>query len=275
MLDYRMLPPGRGREIYREISEEFNKITGAHGLQEKEAICRVVPRGSQEIPRGLANVEAAERYFDTLSKEQALTTGKDMVIRCVFEGHFGESSTDAPMPYKGQVRDASGMVFGKAAERAVFFAVLNAVYNFLGLVPETVNCCGEEPKKCGEMLADYIRTNFGKGAVVAHIGYKAEHIQACSKFKVYVSELEPELVGKTKFRKKILGSDKNEEIIKKANVAIIAGRSIVNGTLPRLLYLCETHRTEPIIYGVTAAAAARILNLKFFCPFAHRHLRTG
>jgi uncharacterized protein (DUF4213/DUF364 family) len=149
---------------------------------------------------------------------------------------------------------------------------LNAVFNHLGLVQGVLHCKGGEPKSCGEELAKYITKNFGRDVVVAHIGYKPEHVKACAKFfKSYVTDLNPENVGKVRFGRKILGADKNEEVIKKADVACIAGSSIVNGTLPRLLDLCETHKTEPVVYGVSVSAAAKILHLKHFCPHARRY----
>ncbi len=274
MFDYRLLPPPKSREIYWEISEEFKKIAGAQGLLEKEVICRVVPRGLGPLPREISLADAAETYFDVLSKKESLTTGKDLVIRCSFEGHCGESSTDAPRPYRGRILDVVDLLFSKDSDRAIFFAVLNAVYNYLGLVHGTVKCSGDEPKKCGKQLAEHITKNFGKNAIVAQIGYKAEHVQACSKFKGYVSEVKSEYVGKVKFGKKIISGAKNEELIKKADVACIAGSSLVNGTLPRLLYLCEIHGTEPVMYGITAAAASRILNLTHFCPFANKRPAT-
>jgi hypothetical protein len=260
------------RELYDEVSREFKRVIGAHGFQGMEAVCRVVPK---RVPVGSgegSQAAVAVSFFNTLSKNSVLTSGKGLSVRGEFNRFYGDSFAYEPKPFRGSLLDVGAMVFGKSPDKAVFFAVLNAVYNYLGLVQGVIRCSRNETKACGKCLAEYIHKNFGKGVVIAHIGYKPDHVAMCAKiFKSYVTDLDPENIGKVKFGRKILGAEKNEEVIKKADIACIAGSSIVNGTLPRLLELCETYQTEPIVCGVTVSAAAKILHLRHFCPFARRY----
>jgi len=79
----------------------------------------------------------------------------------------------------------------------------------LGLIERTVHCRGADAERCGYLLAEEILTKFGK-AKVAHIGYQPGHVEATSaKFnKVYVTDLNPENVGKVKFGLKSLTAQK-------------------------------------------------------------------
>jgi uncharacterized protein (DUF4213/DUF364 family) len=258
------------REFYEEIYREFKKMLTAYKLQDEEVICRIVPKRAVGGPLPGVAREVAAHYFNMLSKENVLITGKGLLVRGTFADCCGDSSAEDPKPFRGKLSEVCNMVFGKNPDRAVFFAALNVVYNYLRLNEAVVHCRGDEPKACGKLLAKYITKHFGKNAVVAHIGYKPEHVEACSKFRGYVTDLDPENVGKVKFKKKILSADKNEEVIKNADVACISGSAIINGSLPHLLAWCERYGTVAIVYGVTASTAAKIMHLRHFCPYARR-----
>jgi hypothetical protein len=258
------------REFYGEICGEFKKMLTAYRLQDEEVVCRIVPkRGLSEPVLGPPR-ETAAHFFNMLSKENILITGKGLLVRSVLADCYGDSSAEDPKPFKGRLSEVSDMVFGKSTDRAIFFATLNALYSYLRLNEAVVHCGGNESKACGKQLAGYITKHFGKNAVVAHIGYKPEHVEACSKFRGYVTDLDPENIGKVRFKKKILSADKNEEVIKNSDVACISGSTIINGTLPHLLKWCEKYGTVSIVYGTTVSAAAKIMHLKHFCPYARK-----
>jgi hypothetical protein len=258
------------REFYEEISGEFKKMLVAYRLQDEEVVCRIVPKRAVGEVFPSAPRKAAVHYFNMLSKDNILITGKGLLVRGSFADCCGDSSAEDPKPFKGKLSEVSNMVFGKNPDRAVFFATLNAVFSYLRLNEAVVHCKGDEPKSCGKQLAKYITKHFGKNAVVAHIGYKPEHVEACSKFKGYVTDLDPENIGKVKFKKKILGADKNEEVIRNSDVACISGSTILNGSLPHLLAWCEKYGTVSIVYGVTVSTAAKIMHLRHFCPYARK-----
>jgi hypothetical protein len=259
------------RGIYHELSDEFKRLAQAHGLLESEAICRVVPekygiRAPESSPASMA-----ESFLEMLSTERALRTGRGLIVRCNLKEHYGDSSAGEPRGFRGKVAEAGGMISGKEAEKAIFFSVLNALYNFAGGVQKTVHCRWEQMEACGQDLVAHLRKTFGKKITVAHIGYKPEHVKPCSKaFKTYVTDMQPKHVGKVLSGVKVLDESKNEEVIKKADVACIPGCTAVNGTLPGLLRLCEKYRTVVLLYGVTVAACTKILKLEHFCPYARR-----
>jgi len=256
--------------MYKKIQNEFRKIVETHGLQEEEISCKIIARGFTSLPPPQLQrpKDIVEQHFKMPSKEYALTRGKEVIVRCEFKKSYGDAFTDKPKAWSGKLKKIHNLILGDKSDRAVYFAVLNTTLARLGFVEKAVHCKEDDPKRCGEELASYILRNFGN-VRIAHIGYQPGHIETCAKyFENYVTDLNPENIGKVKFGREILSGNDNEEVIKKADVACITGSTIVGGDLPALLRWCEKYDTTPIIYGVTVVGAAKLLNLPHFCPFA-------
>ncbi len=151
-------------------------------------------------------------------------------------------------------------------DRAIFFSSLNAAFNHLDLVNETIHCEGNDPKKCGKELVKLLKEKY-ENPKIAHIGYQPGHLEhCCQRFETLVTDLNPENVKEEKFGTKILPASNNEKIIKNSDIALITGSSVVNGTLPKLIKCCEKNKTEPIIYGVSGKSTSHILEIENFCP---------
>ncbi len=259
----------RRLDLYEEIDRRFKRIADAHRLWDEEVICGVWVKGfARGLPR---RAKEAERYVKMPSEEYALAKGKEVLLRARFRGSYGDAFTDEPKTFRGKLFDVRDAIFGGAPERAVYLATMNAVFSSLGLIEGGVHCRGRDPERCGARLVDYILKNFGRDVVVAHIGYQPGHVEACSRwFEGYVTDLNPENVGKVRFGRAIKSGSENEEVIKSSDVACITGSAMVNGSLPQLLEWCERYGTEPIVYGVTASSAARVLKLRHYCPYARK-----
>lgn len=257
------------RGLYEKIDREFNEIADAHGLWDEEVACELLVRG---VPRGpLPGAKAGTGYLELPSKEYALARGREVLLRARFRSSYGDAFTDEPKTFKGKLSDLRGAILGDKPERAIFLATLNAVFSSLGLIEGSVHCRGRDPERCGAKLVDYILQNFGRDVVVAHIGYQPGHVEACSRwFEGQVTDLDPENIGKVRFGRVIRSGSENEEVIRSSDVACITGSALVNGSLSQLLEWCERYGTEPIVYGVTASSAARILKLRHYCPYARR-----
>jgi len=260
----------KNEDMYERIEREFKKIVKKHNLQDEEVDCRIVAKGfSDRWPKADGSKEFIEQYFRMPSKEYALVRGKEVIVRCKFKCSYGDAFTDQPRAFRGKLKDVLGLVFGEAGDKAIYFATLNATLAHLGMVRGTVHCKEDEPRKCGARLAEYILRNFGN-VKVAHIGYQPGHVEACSRhFESYVTDLNPENIGKEKFGRKILDGSINKEVIRKANVACITGSTLTNGSLPELIEWCKAFGVKPLIYGVTGVGVSKILNLKHFCPYGH------
>ncbi len=253
-----------------QIYQRFQKILEKEKLGGEKVSCDIFARGyTDKKPSKWKDEDGVkEEYFEIPSKEYALARGEELLVRCRFKGYFGDAFTDRPNTYHGELKNIPDLIRGGAGDRAIFFGTLNAVLSYIGEIENAIHCEKGNPKKCGEEMADFILENFGKRKI-AHIGYQPGHLEACSKiFENYVTDMNPENIGEKKFGKRILDETKNEEIIKKVDVALITSSTFVNGTLGELLDLCEKYDTEPIIYGVSGKGATELLGLRNFCPLS-------
>lgn len=239
-------------------------------MQNHKVICNVIVKGFSDnrairFHHGNLKVE----FIRMPSNEYALVKGKEYLVRCRVGNGFGDAFTDMPKSYIGNLCDVIDLVYGDVGDRAIFFSTLNALLNHLKILNKTLHCIGRDPKKCGFRLAEYILNRFGR-VKVAHIGFQPGHVEACSKyFKIYVTDLNPENIGKNKFGIKIMDGELcNEDVLSKVDVACITGSTIINGTLFELIRWCLKYDVKPILYGVSICGAAKILKLEHFCPYS-------
>jgi len=243
--------------MYVQLKDKFLELINAAHLADERVECSVLGPDFVELP----------------SNEYALMKGKEVIVDCRIKGFHGQAFTDTPKSFNGRMADVVEFALGDSGEKAIFFATLNAVMRKLGLIERTVHCKGVDAEKCGYLLAEEILTKYGK-VKLAHIGYQPGHVKATSAMfdTVYVTDLNPENIGKVKFGLKILDGSMNEDIIKKVDVACITGSAIVNGTLFKLLELCEKYGVKYILYGVTIKGAAKIFGYDVFCPLSRDEL---
>ncbi|PUA31357.1 MAG: hypothetical protein B9J98_06700 [Candidatus Terraquivivens tikiterensis] len=239
------------KRVYAQLRDKFIELISSSGLSNEKAEYRILGSDFVKLP----------------SSDYALMRGREVIVDCEVCGFHGQAFTDMPKLFSGRLVDASELVFGDPGDRGIFFATLNAVMRRLGLIDGTVHCRGADAEECGRMLANHILSKIGK-VKVAHIGYQPGHVKATSSIfdVVYVTDLNPENIGKIKHGIKILDGSMNEEVIRDTDVACITGSAIVNGTLFKLLECCETYNVKYIIYGVTIKGAAKILGFDTFCP---------
>lgn len=255
--------------MYKKLSEKTKKIIQKHNLSQETIKCEIIAKGTtKNTPlEKTKNNKTTEHRFKLPSKEYALTKGKEVLVRSQIKNSYGDAFTDKPKTFKGKLKKIPELAQGDKSDKAIFFSALNATLNEHGKIETPVHCKQGDPIKCGKKLVEHILNKFGKEKI-AHIGYHPGHLEACSKtFKNYLTDLNPENIGKQKFRITVQNGTKNEEVIEKTDIACITSSSIVNGSLPQLLDWCEKHNTEPIIYGVSGVSAVKLLNLNGFCPY--------
>jgi len=240
--------------MYTRLKEKFVELVNSSGLADKIAECNVLGADFVKLP----------------SNEYALMKGKEFLVDCRINHYHGEAFTDTPRLFRGRVIDVANMATGDKGERSIFFATLNAVLRAMNEIERTVHCRRVNAERCGNLLAKHILEKFGE-VKVAHIGFQPGHVKATSTIfdTIYITDLNPENIGKVKFGVKIINGAMNEEIIRKVDVACITGSTIVNGTLFRLLEWCKRYGVKHVLYGVTIKGAAKILGYEVFCPLSH------
>ncbi len=240
--------------VYRILKDEMRRKIKELGLSEKEISIEARILSSKEA------IGSPER------KDFPLVRGKEHLIEANFMGAKGQAFTDEPSNFRGKIEDIINLRLGSNRERALFIASINAFYRHIGEVKNTIHCKNEEPEKCAEKLVSFIGERWGNPKV-GLVGYQPAFLEACARnFRVRVLDLNPELIGRERYGVKVESGDALcEEIMEWADVLLVTGSTIVNGTISKFLDF-----SKPVLfYGVTIAAPALTLGLERFCPLSH------
>lgn len=235
--------------MFNVLRKTFGEIIRKYGLEEENIVVKVRP---------LSKEEAVGKLSD---KEFALVKGKEVLVEAVFRDAVGQAFTDEPSNFYGKLMDIINLSLVSNRERALFIASLNAVMKYLGLIRNTKHCKNNSPWACAEKLAEYIKKVYGKPKI-AIIGYQPALVKTLSKhFKVRVTDMCEENIGKVKFGVFVENYLKNVEVSSWADIVLATGSMIVNDTLHEIMPFKE----KTILYGVTCAGAAKILKFKRWC----------
>lgn len=256
-------------KLYSKIKTIAKKKIHENNLQQKQIKAAKIGKGfpKNKNPPNNDFTKLDQQNLELPSEEYALAKGEEVLLRCKLENSYGDAFTNKPRQFQGKLGEILELDLEKETHRAIFFSALNATFNHLDLISKTIHCEGNDPKKCGKELVKTLREKYGNPKT-AHIGYQPGHLEhCCENFKTLITDLNPDNVGMKKFGTKILPGTDNEKIIKKADIALITGSTVVNGTLPQLIKWCKKHTTTPIIYGVTGKSTSTILEIESFCPY--------
>lgn len=240
--------------VYRTLKDQMRKKIKELGLSEEEISIEARVLSSKEA------IGTPER------KDFPLVRGKEHLIEANFMGVKGQAFTDEPSNFRGKIGDIINLRLESNRERALFIASINAFYRYVGEVEGTVHCKNEEPEICAERLVSFVRDRWGNPKV-GLIGYQPAFLEACARnFRVRVLDLNPNLVRKERYGVEVEDGDECcKEVVEWADVLLVTGSTIVNGTISRFLEC-----SKPVLfYGVTIAAPSLILGLDRFCPLSH------
>lgn len=188
--------------------------------------------------------------------------GREVMIEAGFKNAKGQAFTDEFENADYRVEDLLNIQLDTNRNRAVFIAGLNAVFRYLELIDHSVHCRDTEPVKCAEKLLDHI----APGSHVLLVGFQPRFLEIlASNYHIRAVDLDQDNINKIVFNIKIEPSRCTEDAIKWCDMIFATGSTIVNGTIAKFL---ETEKPV-IFYGVTIAAAAKILNLKTYCEYGH------
>ncbi len=260
-------------KLYSKIRREAKKKIKENELEQKNIeVERIGKDFSKDKTPSNKNFNGlTQQNFQLPSDEYALTKGEEVLLRCKIENSYGDAFTNKPRQFQGKLGKIFNLDLGNETERAIFFSALNAAFNHLNLIDKTIHCKGDDPKSCGKELAKQIQEKYDNPKIT-HIGYQPGHLEyCCKKFETFVTDQNPENIGKEKFGTRILPASDNEKTMKKADLALITGSSVVNGSLPQLIKWCKEYGTKPIIYGVSGKGASEILGIESFCPYGREN----
>jgi uncharacterized protein (DUF4213/DUF364 family) len=203
----------------------------------------------------------------------ALLAGKEVMIEAQFRESYGQAFTSQPQNFTGLIDDVLSLNLNTADHRAIFVATLNAVASHLGITKEVRHCRDEEPEKCGSQIAQNIADRYGKIKIV-QVGYQPAILENLIKrfgaANVQCTDLDPRNIGTDKFGVTICdGASENMNLIKWCDLMLVTSSTNVNNTFDELYEATIAKRKHFVMFGVTGAGIAALLNLDRICPLGH------
>lgn len=236
------------QDLYKELKDRARNLWDEHGLLNREVRVKARALSPEEA---IGNPE---------SDDFPLQKGKERLMQAEFEKAPGQAFTDQYGDFEGTLEEVLEMPLANNYRRAIFVATLNAVLRYLKKIDGTVHCRDEEPAQCAGDLKDYIENRYGKKKVL-QIGFQPRIVQSLAAyFPLRVIDMDPENIGSTKFKVAIEGPEATEEAIEWADLLLVTGTTLVNGTIGNFL------GGKPVIfYGTTIAGAASLMGWERFC----------
>jgi uncharacterized protein (DUF4213/DUF364 family) len=224
-------------------------------------------------------------FVKTLSPEEAIGTpgrrdfpiviGKERVVEAEFRGSKAHAFTDSPKEFIGNLGEVIDMPLVTNGDRAIFIATMNAVLKHLNIIEDTLHCKDEEPEKCAQEIASYIKNNISQELVVGLIGLNPAILDALSSFfgpkNIRITDLNKQNIGTVKYGVIVWdGNTMTEKLIQESDIALLTGTTFVNGTFDGIWRAIQQYKKNYLIYGVTSSGICELTGLKRICPYGRK-----
>ncbi|WP_319407884.1 Rossmann-like domain-containing protein [uncultured Desulfosarcina sp.] len=234
--------------VYDELKRKANLMMADHDLMGETVH---VKARALSVEEAIGNPEA---------DDFPIQKGKERLMQAEIRGVLGQAFTDRFGDYEGTLEGILALPLTDNYRRAVFVAALNAALRHLDRIGGTVHCRDEEPGQCAEALRDHIHSRYGKVKIV-QIGLQPRMVETLTaRFPLRVLDMDPDNIGSRKYGPVIESPDNTPTAIAWADLLLVTGTTIVNGSLPAFL------GSKPVIfYGTTIAGAAHLMGWERFC----------
>ena len=238
-------------DILNQLRESLAGLLQEHGLADESVSISAKPLSPGE---SIGNPEA---------NDYPILKGKERMMQATFRNAGGQAFTDMYGTWSGKISDVVRMNLTNNFRRALFVSSLNAVMRYLGLAERTGHCKDDGPVLCAEECLQMLRGE-DPSARIALIGHQPRILEQLSmQFKLDIADMDEDNIGKRIAGVTISGPEKTQQIMEDADILLVTGTTLVNGTIGHFL----GRQKKTIFYGVTIAGAARVLGLPRFCPF--------
>jgi uncharacterized protein (DUF4213/DUF364 family) len=127
-------------------------------------------------------------------------------------------------------------------------------------IDKTIHCRDQGPGQCALELVNHLKARYGL-VKITQIGFQPRMVESlASEFPLRVLDLDPDNIGTLKFQVAIEGPENTEEAIKWADLLLVTGTTLVNGTFGSFI-----GRKPLVFYGTSVAGAAHLMNWDRFC----------
>jgi hypothetical protein len=209
-------------------------------------------------------LSAEEAIGHPESDDFPIQKGKERLMQAQIRGAAGQAFTDRFGDYEGTLEQILQSPLSNNYRRAIFVAALNAALRSVGLISGTIHCRDKEPDTCAQKLCAHLKETYGR-VRITQVGFQPRMIEKLSgAFEMRVLDMDLDNIGKEKFGVMINGPEETEAAVHWADLLLVTGTTLVNGTLPRFLTTKKT-----LFYGTTIAGAAHLMGLARFCDQGH------
>ena len=245
-------------ELLEETKRRFIQLLK---FQDGDAYRREMD-GEVVISRPLSALEA---IGDPGRDDFPIIRGKEVLMQATFKGVAGQAFTAARGDFQGTLGDVLALPLDDNFERAVFVATMNAALRYLGKIELTVHCRDDGPKKCSSLAADWLRDQEWEkvGLIGLQPAILGALVEAFGRERVMVSDLAE--AGSIHSGVRVLDGLNSRKIFEQCQIILITGSTIVNGTIDDLLEQAKEHDRRVVLFGVTIAGAAYLLELESWC----------
>lgn len=235
-------------DLYDEIRERTRGLLNGQDILGEQVRIRARALSTEEA---IGNPEA---------DDFPLQKGKERLMQAVFRNAPGQAFTDRYGDFEGTLEEVLEMDLENNYRRAIFVATLNAVLRHMNRIDRTVHCRDQGPAQCAEELGQYIKTQYGQVKIL-QVGFQPRLVESLApSYSLRVIDMDPDNIGTQKFQTTIEGPWATEETIGWADLLLVTGTTLVNGTIGDFL-----DRKPVIFYGITIAGAAYLMNWNQFC----------
>ena len=244
------MAPSDATAIFAALKDALSQEIDRHGLQQEA----VTIRCRQLTPDQAIGSPEHQDYV--------ILAGKERMIEATCRGARGQAFTNELAEADYTIADLLALPLDCNARRAHFVAGLNAVFRYSQLVTKTIHCRDEEPVECAQQL----RALVSPEDKVLLVGLQPRFLETLAQWcKVRATDLDPENIGTVRWNVRIEPPGQLEDAISWCDRILATGSTLVNGSIAQLIAA-----PKPVtFYGVTVAAAARILQLDVFCHCGH------
>jgi uncharacterized protein (DUF4213/DUF364 family) len=156
-------------------------------------------------------------------------------------------------------------------QRAIFIATMNAVLKHLNIIETTLHCKNEEPEKCAQVIASFIKEKL-ESKSVGLIGLNPAIAEALSNAfgpeNLRINDLNPQNIDTIKFGVTIRdGNTMTDRLVQESDFILLTGTTFVNGTFDGIWEAIQKYGKDYLIYGVTCTGICNLTGLDRICPY--------
>ena len=235
-------------DVSIELRKRFSDVCKSHRFLSEPVKVKAKVLSSEEA---IGNPE---------SDDFPLQKGKERMMQAEFGTGIGQAFTDQYGDFTGKLHDIIEMPLENNFRRAVFVAALNAVLRHLEQIRGTIHCRDEDPTLCAAELVRFIKHRYGQ-LKITQVGFQPRMVeQLAESFEYRILDMDPDHIGTRKFGAQVEGPEATEEATAWADLLLVTGTTLVNGTIDLFL-----GHERVLFYGTSIAGAAHLMEWDRFC----------